>query len=120
MSTTTKSASQSPPISLKLPLEQLLWRLQQELLATATTLGYHLYSIWLFTYSDIKTIIVPKTTFGTLCALAAPVFGFSASYTPTPVEVLQRIPLTLLWVWINLLPFAIDNQRHASSSPKIA
>jgi hypothetical protein len=75
-----------------------------------------LYATWLFTQSDLKTIVIPKTIFGTLSALAAPSFGFDAiTATPTPLMVLYRIPLTLLWVWINLLPFAIDNQRHPRS-----
>jgi hypothetical protein len=78
-------------------------------------LGYHIYSIWLFTYSDIKTIIVPKTIFGALGALSAPSFGFRLIHIPSPLEVSLRLPLTILWVWINLLPFAIDNQRHLSS-----
>ena len=76
---------------------------------------YHLYTIWLFTYSDIKTIVIPKTVFGSLSAMAATSFGISASTAPTTSEVIQRIPTTLFWVWITLLPFAIDNQRDANS-----
>jgi len=28
------------------------------------------------------------------------------------LHTMSRVPLVLLWVWINLLPFAIDNQRQ--------
>ena len=76
---------------------------------------FHTYSIWLFTQSDIKTIIVPKTAFGALCALATPVFGIEPSAGPTAITVLRRLPLTAFWVWVNLLPFAIDNQRQPLS-----
>ncbi|KAF2202991.1 hypothetical protein GQ43DRAFT_291648 [Delitschia confertaspora ATCC 74209] len=76
-------------------------------------LGYHLYSIWLFTFSDLKTIVIPKTIFGTMSAFAAPVFNLSVYSNHS--EICSRIPLAALWVYINFLPFAIDNQRQTSS-----
>ena len=30
----------------------------------------------------------------------------------TPADFLYRAPLALFWLWINLLPFTIDNQRY--------
>lgn len=80
-----------------------------------TSLRYHAYSVWLFTQSDLKTIVIPKTVFGTLSALAFPVFEINSIRTPTTSELLWRIPLTAFWVWIILLPFVIDNQRLALS-----
>jgi 4-hydroxybenzoate polyprenyltransferase len=74
---------------------------------------YHLYSIWLFTRSDLKTIIVPKTTFGILNATAAAAFLINPA--PDPTRILVRLPLVLFWTWTNLLPFAIDNQRQPGS-----
>jgi len=71
---------------------------------------YHqAYSLWLFTYSDLKTIVGPKTTFGLCSSLSAEIFGVSPKSTRL---ILARTPLILLWTWINLLPFAIDNQRQ--------
>ena len=70
---------------------------------------YNLYSIWLFTYSDLKTIVGPMTAFGILSGLRANVFGMPSQ--PTTL-VLSRIPLIAFWTWINLLPFAINNQRQ--------
>ncbi|KAF2465140.1 uncharacterized protein BDR25DRAFT_379884 [Lindgomyces ingoldianus] len=75
-------------------------------------LRYHLYSTWLFTRSDIKTIILPKTIFGILGATATSAFGLPSEYAIRPVDALLQAPVTALWVWSNLLPFAIDNQRH--------
>jgi 4-hydroxybenzoate polyprenyltransferase len=80
-----------------------------------TLLRYHAYSIWLFTWSDLKTIVLPKTVFGTLNALAFPVFEIDSIPQPTTSDILWRIPLTAFWVWIILLPFVIDNQRLALS-----
>ncbi|KAI0505876.1 UbiA prenyltransferase family [Xylaria bambusicola] len=62
---------------------------------------YHAYSIWLFTYSDLHTILFPETAFGVLHALWN--------------DVLQRFPLVLYWVWINLLAIDIGNQRSPES-----
>lgn len=72
---------------------------------------YHLKSVWLFTYSDLKTIIVPKTAFGVLNALYAPGFGICSNKARLPRTVL----VTAFWAWANLLPFTIDNQRQAAS-----
>ena len=72
--------------------------------------SFHLRSIWLFTFSDLKTIIGPKTVFGVINALSAPVFGISTALEAT--WLLRRAVLVALWIWINLLPFAIDNQRQ--------
>lgn len=68
-----------------------------------------LYTIWLFTLSDLKTIAIPQSIFGILG-------GFSqarlAHGDRDVGEVLQRAPLVALWVWIMLCPFNIDNQRR--------
>ena len=71
---------------------------------------YHLTTIWLFTFTDLKTIVGPKTAFGILSALSGPILTKNAC--PDVSEILSRIPRTAFWCWINLLPFAIDNQRR--------
>ena len=73
------------------------------------SIKYNLYSIWLFTYSDLKTIIGPKTAFGIFNSLHAPAFDLPGLPYST---VLKRLPLVVFWTWINLLPFSIDNQRQ--------
>ena len=76
-------------------------------------LAYHLYSIWLFTFSDIKTIILPSFAFALCTAFAAPVFAISPA--PHMIDIFYRAPLSIFWIWINLLPFAIDNQRRPAA-----
>ena len=73
-------------------------------------LCYHAKSIWFFTYTDLKTIVGPETAFGILSALSGPILTTNPS--PEFSVILGRIPRVAFWCWINLLPFAIDNQRQ--------
>ena len=80
-------------------------------------LGFYLYTIFLFTYSDLKTIVIPSSLFGLTNALALSVLASSADTSPSlrlppPTHVIAQTPLIVFWVWINLLPFAIGNQRQ--------
>jgi len=75
-------------------------------------LYFHAYSIWLFTFSDLKTIIVPQTTFGILSALSKTGSETISSKVEERIEIIRRIPLVLFWVWLNLLPFEINNQKQ--------
>ncbi|KAI1733401.1 hypothetical protein F4680DRAFT_463178 [Xylaria scruposa] len=77
--------------------------------------GFHVYSIWLFTLSDIKTIIIPQSTFGILSALAKTSSGVPILHSENALRIIKRIPRVVFWVWINLLPFAISNQRNPKS-----
>ena len=79
----------------------------------ANRLLYHAYSIWLFTFSDLKTIIGPKTAFGMINALSTR--AFLIPLEPQASQILYRTPRVLFWVWINLLPFEMDNQRQPAS-----
>ena len=79
----------------------------------------HSYSIWLFTFTDLKTILGPSVTFGILNSIAISLDRNttlpSNTNFNTSSQILSRAPLVILWVWINLLPFAIDNQRQPES-----
>ncbi|KAI0854721.1 UbiA prenyltransferase family [Xylaria cubensis] len=77
--------------------------------------AFHAYSIWLFTLSDIKTIVLPQSAFGILSALAETGSGVSMLHSKDIFRIIKRIPRVVLWVWINLLPFAISNQRNPKS-----
>ncbi|PQE07304.1 digeranylgeranylglyceryl phosphate synthase protein [Rutstroemia sp. NJR-2017a WRK4] len=80
------------------------------------TTFFHLHTIWLFTFSDLKTIILPSTAFGVCTALAVSIEESSqnASHYNAKhyIDVLSSVPKVMLWTWINLLPFAINNQRQ--------
>lgn len=71
------------------------------------------YTLWLFTWSDLQTIVAPMTFFGVTTSLSGSIF--TEGQSSNGFKILQRIPLIVFWVWINLLPFNIDNQRRLSS-----
>ena len=48
-----------------------------------------------------------------MCTLSGPVLTTHPS--PLILDVAKRVPVTVFWAWINLLPFAIDNQRQLDS-----
>lgn len=75
---------------------------------------YHGRTLWLFSFSDLETIILTSTIFGVANALAAPLYGISLSPTQM-ISVTWRLLWVFLWVWANYLPFAINNQRGAQS-----
>ncbi|CAD6440035.1 6ef31e3a-3dac-404c-b6cd-e3a455a14ec9 [Sclerotinia trifoliorum] len=73
----------------------------------------HLYTIWLFTFSDLKTVVGPESAFGILSALSGPIL--TSNEFPNTVEIVCRLPTVVFWAWINLLPLVIDNQRRPYS-----
>jgi len=94
-----KSEACMADIPLKVALDSL----------DSRSFSYHLYSVWLFTFSDLKTIVFPKIAFGISTALSGPVLMVN----PLPSSlIICRLPLVAFWIWINLLPFAINNQRQ--------
>ncbi|KAI0644115.1 UbiA prenyltransferase family [Trametes meyenii] len=58
--------------------------------------GHFLYTLYLFTRSDLKTIVVPTTLFGTV----------ASPFSPTVRQVLLRGA----WVWLGLLQVDVANQ----------
>ena len=76
-------------------------------------LKFHLYTLWLFTYSDLKTIVSTQTAVGIFSALAGS--SLTTNQTPHFIPILSRTPHVLLWNWLNLLCFNIANQRLPKS-----
>ncbi|KAL8794427.1 MAG: hypothetical protein Q9195_003014 [Heterodermia aff. obscurata] len=74
-------------------------------------LAFHGYSLWLFTASDIKTIVVPSLAFGVTNALAIEKYGARRPGHNSAKDVIWRTPFIILWIWMNLLPFTINNQK---------
>ena len=98
----------APSISL----EQRFSQVKQVIATTSMSdILYHGRTIFLFTASDLKTIVVPSTVFGVL--------GSYAHFTQDPGRsgqaALLRIPLVFIWTWLNLLPFNISNQRQSTA-----
>jgi 4-hydroxybenzoate polyprenyltransferase len=77
------------------------------------SLSYHLYTIYLITRNDLKSIVMPETAFGLFAAMSGPLMTTNAA--PGLLTVLGRLPQVFLWNWLNLLIFDIANQRLANS-----
>ncbi|RHZ60229.1 UbiA family prenyltransferase [Aspergillus thermomutatus] len=73
------------------------------------------YTLWLFVASDVQTILLPSTIFGITNALASLDLRDVQSQLPAYLNTVQRIPLIIGWVGINLLPLTMNNQRSPSS-----
>lgn len=106
MATETPEIPRHQAVKRPLPVQRLLSLLNH----ISEQPGHFIHSIWLFTYSDLKTIIATSFGFGLLTSLGAASFGIDPA--PAWSICFQRVPLVLLWAWINLLPFTIDNQRQ--------
>lgn len=75
------------------------------------TLSHHAFSLWLFTVSDLKTIVIPKTAFGAITILSGSVL--TRSSRPGWLTLVRCLPLIMIWTWLNLLPLTMNNQhRH--------
>lgn len=90
------------------PLTDYEWILKSKI-RSAT---FHLYTVWLFTYSDLKTIAVPATLFGLCNAYSASAYMLEP---PTLHQLLVRAPLVSIWVYMTLLPFDMVNQVSAEA-----
>jgi 4-hydroxybenzoate polyprenyltransferase len=84
----------------------MVWR-------TYTALCRWLHTLWLFTRSDLKTIVIPSSIFGVLGGL--PEAGLTIPTGDSDFAIMRRLPLVVAWVWLVLLPFNIDNQRRAAA-----
>lgn len=78
------------------------------------TFWYHLHTLWLFTYSDLKTIVLPKTAFGIIILLSGQ--NLMKGSRPPYATVSFCLPLVLVWNWLNLLPLAMNNQYSKEST----
>ncbi|KAL3472086.1 hypothetical protein BJX99DRAFT_11399 [Aspergillus californicus] len=62
-------------------------------------LTHHLYTLWLFNRSDLKTMVLPSVAFSV----------FQSPHTTNTVF-LTRLLLMLIYTWFNLLAFTVNNQ----------
>ena len=82
-------------------------------LGQENTFGFHLYTVWLFTCNDLKSIVYPETAFGIFSALSGPLL--TTNDNPHLTTILARIPQVILWNWLNVLVFDVANQRLPDS-----
>ncbi|KAJ4856998.1 ubiA prenyltransferase family domain-containing protein [Trichoderma breve] len=69
---------------------------------SSRSLLYHLKTLFLFTKSDFKTVILTTAHFG-------------EGEFPDVWTIASRMPLMLMWIWVNLLVEDIANQRLGGS-----
>ncbi|KAF2470543.1 UbiA prenyltransferase [Lindgomyces ingoldianus] len=77
------------------------------------SLIYHLRTLWLFTRSDLKTVVFPQTAFGYSAAFlrGTNTISLSSLFTNIP----WHLPRIVFWIWLNLLGEVIANQRLSNS-----
>lgn len=73
----------------------------------------YLYAVFLFIYTDFKTILIPQTLIGILQASTGPLL--TTETHPDIWAILRRTHMVLLWNGLNLLTFTITNQRLPQS-----
>ncbi|KAI7781232.1 UbiA prenyltransferase [Diaporthe eres] len=78
-----------------------------------TKMNRYLYAIFLFIYTDFKTILIPHTLIGILQASTGPLL--TTEMNPDIGAILRRTYMVLLWNGLNLLTFTITNQRLPQS-----
>lgn len=86
---------------------------QQEHQSHTHSMLYDVHTIWLVTRNDLKSIVFPETAFGICSALSGPMI--TSNNSPNAITVLKRVPLVVLWTWINVLIFDLANQRLPNS-----
>ncbi|KAH6714280.1 UbiA prenyltransferase family [Leptodontidium sp. 2 PMI_412] len=76
------------------------------------TFLFHVKTAFLITKSDVKTTILPATTFAFTAAYSG---VLSTEPTPDFVHVLFSLLKSVLWTWMNLWIFNLSNQRLPNS-----
>lgn len=100
-------------ITLQEHVRSLLTAPGQGIYETPVPIFYHVRTVWLVTRNDLKSIVIPETAFGIFSALSGPVLTTNSS--PQVQVILFRLPLVVLWTWLNVLIFDLANQRLTSS-----
>jgi 4-hydroxybenzoate polyprenyltransferase len=73
------------------------------------TFSYHLQTLWLFTQSDLKSMIYPNIIFSLACQLSRT--DLAPGHNRNLINIFSQIPYVFVWLWFNLLLFNLANQR---------
>ncbi|KAL8757990.1 MAG: hypothetical protein Q9184_004061 [Pyrenodesmia sp. 2 TL-2023] len=77
---------------------------------------FHMHTLWLFTKSDLKTVMAPSTIFAICCGLAEHAAQDPSVNIPKLLpKLFKRLPHVLIWTWSNLLVEDLANQRLPAS-----
>lgn len=78
-------------------------------------LKFHLYTLFLFTKSDFKTVVFPQSIFAIAVALSGVAASPEARSATDVWAVLSRVPHMVFWIWVHLLLEDLANQRQPQS-----
>ncbi|OJJ66065.1 hypothetical protein ASPBRDRAFT_49262 [Aspergillus brasiliensis CBS 101740] len=70
---------------------------------------YYLHTIFLFTYSDFKTIVIPSTVFSVVNSLTTTAYSLNGGVSITLPLLIRRTFSTLLWILLIFISFSINN-----------
>lgn len=74
---------------------------------------YHMRTLWLFTQSDMKSMIYPNIILGLSCRVSRR--DLALGHDENLIDIFGQIPYIFVWLWFNLLLFNLANQRLPSS-----
>ncbi|KAL0936070.1 UbiA prenyltransferase [Colletotrichum truncatum] len=74
---------------------------------------FHLKTLYLFTRSDVKTVLAPQIIFVVAVVLSRE--RLTTGDEPASLYALRRLPLAVAWIWFNLIICGISNQRLPES-----
>lgn len=74
---------------------------------------FHIQTLWLFTFNEYQTIILPWTACGFFGALSGG--ALTTNESPDFWVIFNRLPLVFLWMWAHTLVFMVSNQRLPQS-----
>ncbi|KAH7103896.1 UbiA prenyltransferase family-domain-containing protein [Auriculariales sp. MPI-PUGE-AT-0066] len=80
-------------------------------IAQHRNLFYHIYTLFLFTCRDIKSVVIPHTIFAISGTLARQSIFTPIHHPSNFWDIIRSLPQTLVWIWICLLMVNISNQR---------
>ena len=78
------------------------------------TIWYHLHTLWLFNFSELKTIVLPKSAFGIITLFSGQ--NLTKGSRPPYAAICFSLLLVLAWNWLNLLPLSMNNQYSKEST----
>lgn len=85
------------------------------------TVAEHLFTLWLFPYSQWLDTILPCTLFAVCSVLSGSVLGLPDPPLYTGLHkfywstISSRTALAMLWLWLVMLQFCLHNQRRPES-----
>jgi 4-hydroxybenzoate polyprenyltransferase len=73
---------------------------------------YHTYTLYLFTASDVVSVLWPQVVFA-ISFVRNP--SVNNGETLDSYNIILRLPYAIVWIWLQLLVLDLSNQRHVES-----